>query len=649
MSSTVHADRLLSLTKTLRTQLLRRALRLNALAFSPLLLLSNFSLFYIGLWLALLLIFSVAFLRGQRDKISRLLNEHFSELEDSVTLLTTASRNTVETLQQQRLTQRLNTLDRSAFASRILQLNFSLLCASFSACLLIAVWHFHQQPTVQSPAIAPLTSTTAAVKVSVRVVPPSYTSLPEQAFGEQNIQVAEGSAITWCISAAQNVFVLSSDGETIQLNNHCATKIVSQSFSWRWQDQHQHGNWFVVEVIADLAPNIEFITPNEAVLTLAPQAKTARLQFNVNDDYAIQNASVQMTLARGSGENVRFTNREIPVPKQTQRNTRLFDKSWSLAELGMEPGDELYIFVRANDNATPAQTTQSATYTIRLPGPVAEGLDSTALPSLAKPESLRSQRQIILDTEALIEQLPALSTPQKNERSKIIANDQAALRRRYGEFLGEESSLFGNEHGDEGGGGLDDVLHNFGHAHDGTESATLFDEKTKALLRRALMAMWDAEKHLRVAEVTLALPFEYQALESIKDLQRAERIYLHRTAFAPPPIKEEARLSGERDGIQSKRWLTQLIPDNKLHDKVDMISALHNGLLPTNWQTQINNWLTDSSLNDMLRIEAQQQLREVADGCISCRASLRAYLRQTITPARLRWQAAPYIDEPQTP
>jgi len=36
----------------------------------------------------------------------------------------------------------------------------------------------------------------------------------------------------------------------------------------------------------------------------------------------------------------------------------------------MEPGDELYFFVRATDNAPDhPHTTQSPTYTLRLPGP----------------------------------------------------------------------------------------------------------------------------------------------------------------------------------------------------------------------------------------------------------------------------------------
>ena len=121
------------------------------------------------------------------------------------------------------------------------------------------------------------------------------------------------------------------------------------------------------------------------------------------------------------------------------------------------------------------------------------------------------------------------------ERSETIARDQAQLRRRYGQFLGEESSLFGgDDHDHEQDGAKHDVVAEFGHAHDQAENATLFDEATKKVLRRALSAMWDAEKALRAIAPAPALPPEYKALEAIKQLQQADRIYLHKTAFAPP-------------------------------------------------------------------------------------------------------------------
>ncbi|UUZ56617.1 hypothetical protein LP419_16855 [Massilia sp. H-1] len=180
----------------------------------------------------------------------------------------------------------------------------------------------------------------------------------------------------------------------------------------------------------------------------------------------------------------------MPLPESADPRVRTWSKQWTLKELGMEPGDELYFFVRAADNAEPPHATVSPTYTLRLPGPVAADDESTALPMLVKPENLRSQRQIIIDTEQLIADVkanPSLPGATVRARSEAIASDQAMLRRRYGQFLGEESSLFGGEEHEQHSG-KEDVVAEYGHAHDQAENATLFDEATKKVLRRAQLS-----------------------------------------------------------------------------------------------------------------------------------------------------------------
>ena len=87
---------------------------------------------------------------------------------------------------------------------------------------------------------------------------------------------------------------------------------------------------------------------------------------------------------------------------------RNWSKQWTLSDLGMEPGDELYFFVRASDNAEPPAPLCS-----RRPTPCACPVwwrsddETSALPILVKPENLRSQRQIIIDTEQLVADMKA--------------------------------------------------------------------------------------------------------------------------------------------------------------------------------------------------------------------------------------------------
>jgi hypothetical protein len=380
---------------------------------------------------------------------------------------------------------------------------------------------------------------------------------------------------------------------------------------------------------------------------LGAAATSATITIAVRDDYAIKRASMHMTLARGSGENIRFSDREVPIPGTPNGRERNWSRQWSLAELGMEPGDDLYFFVRATDNAEPAHTTTSPTYTLRLPGPVAEEDESTALPILVKPENLRSQRQIIIDTEQLLADVkanPRLGAATVRARSESIAGDQAILRRRYGQFLGEESSLFGEEEHDEPGK-KHDVVAEYGHAHDQAENATLFDESTKKVLRRALGAMWDAEKALRAITPATALAPENKALLAIKELQQADRIYLHKTSFAPPPLKEEIRMTGDVVGAKSYRRAQGAAEESMPPDVRALLQALGNdGTLPALWSRTAHDWIRGRISNDEQRLEAQRAVQDVADGCAACRPVLRAWMRGAIAQPPVLLQAMPQAE-----
>lgn len=322
----------------------------------------------------------------------------------------------------------------------------------------------------------------------------------------------------------------------------------------------------------------------------------------------------------------------------------------------MEPGDELYFFVRATDNDPEhPHTVQSPTHTLRLPGPEAEAPDSSALPSMVKPENLRSQRQIIIDTEQLVADMRGKLPPAVlRERSEGIAADQAQLRRRYGQFLGEESTLFGDEqeghdeHGEETHepmNGNTNLAAQFGHAHDMEDNATIFDPQTKAVLRRALAAMWDAEKALRAIAPGSALPPEYKALAAIKELQQAERVYLHRAAFEPPATREDKRLTGDAAGAASYRRARG--KDDALDPGKADVPALVQALsgesaLPALWRKQALAAVARLPADEQ-RLAAQRAVQDVADGCVPCRGPLRAWLRATV-PAAPVLQAQPAAD-----
>ena len=61
--------------------------------------------------------------------------------------------------------------------------------------------------------------------------------------------------------------------------------------------------------------------------------------------------------------------------------------------------------------------------------------------------------------------------------------------------------------------------------------------------------MWEAEVNLRTGKPEAALPFENKALDYIKRIQQATRIYLPRIGSQQQPIDMARRLTGKRAGI----------------------------------------------------------------------------------------------------
>ncbi|TYQ12215.1 UNVERIFIED_ORG: hypothetical protein JN05_03649 [Zoogloea ramigera] len=614
-------------------------------------------------------------------------------LEDSSALLAGEPATPMARLQQQRLQARLAT-SLSAADYRAIACRRAPLAAPSSLAPVVlamiatgAAWCYGASAVraVAQPAATPSANTpVVAGEIYLRVTPPAYTGVAAFETGARDIEVPQYAQVQWCVrqpadSPAEKAAVELSDGAILAVGAACAMRRVEDSLFWRARSAGAGGGArYNIRVTQDQAPQVTIAEPVELIHLLARDAAAARIAVVVRDDYAIMRASLHMTLARGSGENVRFTDREVPLPKSADPKQRTWNKQWTLAELGMEPGDELYFFVRATDNDPEnPHTVQSPTYTLRLPGPEAESVESTALPTMVKPESLRSQRQVIIDTEQLVADLQARpKLADLRARSEAIAADQAALRLRYGQFLGEESSLFGDEHGHEGhdskqpghkeddshkehdsheehGGAPSDQQHSnqsmgtevgamqrFGHVHDQEDNATIFDPQTKAILKRALAAMWDAEKALRAVTPKAALGPEYKALGAIKELQAAERVYLHRTAFVPPALKEEKRLSGDMVGAMSYKR-AQGAPDDTVPAEVrDLVQALAlDGALPALWSKAARDAIGARIADPEQKLAAQRAVQDVQDGCVPCRGPLRAWLRGTLADAPVLVQA----------
>ncbi|WOX03907.1 hypothetical protein [Microbulbifer pacificus] len=545
------------------------------------------------------------------------LDARFPQLEDSCHLLleNPQSLTPLAQLQRQRTERALQALleqgELKQFGPRRVR---SPLLNATGACIGLLVFFTVKQlgtgsvAQVQQDAIvdAHVTqqSTAAIIEASARIEPPSYTGLPAY-LSNLEIEAPEQSRVTWDVTlnapadrlqmlAAEEVFdftpvdslpssrwqltrVLSAT-DFYQLSLVPTTAVPTAAATETTQpvllpDLHN------IEVKADRPPEFSFDYPrdNVTVLDVQGRAQSALLQVSVavQDDFAITKTDLLLTLASGSGENVRFRNERIKLePQRAQGTQKHYRFSIPVERYEIEPGDELYWYLEARDNRQPqANVQKSQNFILRWPQEEIFGLsDTEGMAIKVLPEYFRSQRQLIIDTEALLADQQTITEREFRKRSESLAYEQNLLRMRYGRFLGEEDSTMehggdaqgedhdGEEHGQEGHGDHQEehttnqqfgdasgVIAAVGHAHDSSDHATLFDPKTKELLRSALNAMWSAWRDLSVVEPQASLPYQHTALRYIKEVQQASRIYLQRVGFEMPPLDESRRLSGEHD------------------------------------------------------------------------------------------------------
>ncbi|AUD01605.1 hypothetical protein [Spirosoma pollinicola] len=455
---------------------------------------------------------------------------------------------------------------------------------------------------------------------SLRIQPPAYTRLSETNSSNLNASSVVGSNLSWRVQFSSNqklsVRMVGSRGQELAFRQSgnaytYQDRLISSGLYaikayWRTESNKDsvvyQSDFYRLEARPDLAPKIE---PDSKVLYqfhYLKDPKTLNIAAKISDDFSITQAFIVATVARGSGENVKFREMKFPLSPTNFKEAR-FTKAIDLKALNFTPGDELYYYWAAFDNRQPEPNfTKSDTYFVVYKDTTK--VEESELATMAvniMPEYFRSQRQIIIDTEKLIATRKKMAdkanpTHAFKSQSNEIGFDQKALRLRYGQFLGEEfeKSIGGggppantdgapiaglvdaymHKHdegeGDHGGpaqahhdddehdhnhgsGAADDnkdplaaLMEQYVHNHDDAETNTFHEQSTRALLKTALENMWQSELHLRMYEPEKALPYEQEALKYLKLSQQKARSYVKKTGFDPPQTKEkETRLTGE--------------------------------------------------------------------------------------------------------
>ncbi|MGQ0800217.1 MAG: hypothetical protein ACT4NL_08915 [Pseudomarimonas sp.] len=590
----------------------------------------------------------------------RALDHHDRALHDSSDLLfaDTATLSTLQALQQTRVRERLlqsGTVDLRA------PLPWQLLLTGFMAASLWGLFSWLWQPLTPSM-ITPSQSSTVvevqpvveqALTARLSITPPAYTALPTRESDQLAVQVVEGSELVWSLRFAVQpsaVRVRLLDGETLVL----------QAIDGQWQGRRRFssstvyrieiegapalptGAPYTIEVLPDRAPQLAISEPQNTLTVLDAAARRWQLTLVATDDYGLAETHLHLTHAQGDGEQVTVNERRIRLRGEGDPLRQQFTQSLDLIGLGFAQGDDLIARIEVRDNRPPTPNlTRSASYILRWPAERgAEGTGVEGLVQKTLPAYFRSQRQIIIDTEALIAEQPRLSAEAVLERSDAIGVDQRLLRLRYGQFLGEEAeeidSPEGHDHDDHAGepepavGDAAGLIAEFGHGHDIAEAATLLDPATRELLRAALGEMWQAELQLRIGDPEAALPFENSALEFIKRFQQAGRIYLARVGLELPALDATRRLSGERPG--RSRTADPLADDAEASPAERTWLALQaDASLPL---TELLEWVSAQPADDdpqlalLADIDALQQTSDCAD----CRRRLANSLWPLLTP-----------------
>lgn len=613
-------NELTRLIASVRNQLyanaLLRCVLLGAAAFVVASALTDVWLIQVGAALAAMLagVFITKIYQPQKPEALALLHQHVQGTEYSLALLDKENLNLAEQLQVERLYQQVaGQVPPRVLFSRLWPYVALLITAvglritiPFLDTKSVPVQETQTSVNLPSKSTQPLPPSLATARV--RVQPPAYSGLGTTESSDLNVVALSGSWLTWLIELknAEGIALRLSNGKTSDLifkrkgtlyeySDRLLHSGIYSLKAYRGDSLVYQSEFYRLEAKPDVPPKITPASKELYRYHLLNDPKKIAVSAKISDDFRVQNAFIVATLARGSGENVKFREVRLPLSPASFKEANL-TKVLDLKALDFTPGDELYYYWAAVDNRQPeANFTKSDTYFIVYRDTTQ--LEESELATMAvnrMPEYFRSQRQIIIDTEKLIAKRKKLSSKEFNSISNEIGFDQKVLRLRYGQFMGEEfeTSIGGGGHDDHAEeGSLEGFMHKhdteeehaavveapshdhdhgttgpadqqdplaalmeqYVHAHDDGEINTFHEQSTRSLLKMALEQMWQSELHLRLYEPEKALPFENKALEYLKTAQQKARTYVKKSGFDPPPLKiKETRLTGELDKINPR-------------------------------------------------------------------------------------------------
>lgn len=512
--------------------------------------------------------------------------------------------------------------------------------------------------------------TLVVTQSKITITPPTYTMLEVSQQSELNAKAIVGSTLHWQLSFNQlidNAFIEFSHGEkayftTQEHGSYIVDKQIDFTGIYRLGAiisgvEYTLPEVYTLTIEKDNKAKIKIITPKKTITEITTQGKTSvPTHVQITDDFKVDKVEILASIAKGSGESVKFRDQTFSFDtKEVIDGVENYYINWQLKSLKMEPGDELYFTVKAWDNRLPtAQMTRSSTKIIRWLEDEQQAVLSDGILIDFMPEYFKSQRQIIIETIDLINDSSELSTDKFVETSELLGVAQSELKEKYGQYLGDEVEDGGGSHAisheaseqlstlaeasedaeddhhhhessghasddfsmkgfgiDKSGGS--ELINQFGHNHEDADIGIMARQDPKALMKRSITNMWQAELHLMLSQPSKALPFEQEALKYLKMAKKAERIYVKRLGFEPPPVTEKRRYQGDLADVLTYQRNQMIDLTESEKDQLSDLYRILNSITNTQLNAEIHsdNSITLGSNHTLLTASHRQIIVKV--------------------------------------
>ena len=292
-----------------------------------------------------------------------------------------------------------------------------------------------------------------------------------------------------------------------------------------------------VMVVPDVPPVVRIHTPGRDTAMATPRGRIA-IGVESTDDIALRSLALRFTKASGGGENVTFTEGEVPLSIDRSGDGAWRARAdWSIDGLDLADGDVLVYRAVARDSNPDGEPVQSDAFLVEIGRAAEIASAGFALPTEERKYAI-SQQMVIHKTEQLIAQRDKGLTARSPaegwlEQTRMIGMEQRMVRAEV-VFLS--------------GGEIQDEVEEAAHSHELAEGR--LENQGRAEMIRAINFMSRAEAQLNDGNADEALVLERQALASLERALDRRRYFL-RTLPDRSRIDPSRRLAGERREARS--------------------------------------------------------------------------------------------------